>query len=82
MRAAERLRGLDRRAEDYGNRFRAEFDTRPPVWLRYAWLLGFFGLLTFPLSMVTSAGVSMAVVLIVLAAYVAVALRWRAKHRV
>lgn len=86
MRAAERLRGLDRRAETYGKRFQGQYDTEPPVWLRYAWLLVLLGPLMLPLSIIAGQEgkplLPLVVLLVVLVAYCAAAFRWRAKHRV
>jgi hypothetical protein len=82
MSPAERLRRLDRRAEAFGKRFQREYDAPPPPWLKHAWVLVLLGPLTFPLSIVFGAGTSLAVTAVILVTYVAVALRWTAKHRV
>jgi hypothetical protein len=78
MSAMERLRGLDRRAE---TRFQRKYDTEPPVWLKYSWLLALLGPMTLPLSIATSPVVSVVVLSVVLFAYSVVAFRWSAKHR-
>lgn len=77
----ERLRGLDRRAETYGQRFHREYDTEPPVWLKYGWLLTLLGPISLPLSIAASPVVSMVLVTVVLVAYAVVAFRWSANHR-
>lgn len=81
MGIAERLRGLERRAEAYGKRFERRYDTEPPMWLKHAWLLIFLGPLTLPLTIATSPLVSVVVLSVVLVPFCVAAFRWRVKHR-
>jgi hypothetical protein len=81
MTATERLRNLDRRAATYGQRFQRQYDAKPPLWLRHAWLLVLLGPLMLPLTMLTSPAVAAAVLAALLAGSCAVAFTWMSKHR-
>ncbi len=82
MDAAERLRSLDRRAAAFGKRFQRQYDTEPPVWLKYSSVP--FILLTslgIPLSSAFSPLLAMSVLATVLVVYALVVFTWMMKHR-
>jgi hypothetical protein len=77
-----RLRQLDRRAEAWGSRFQRDYDVDPPWWVKYGgFVFIFFGPASIPVSLATSPGFTMVLLVLLLALYAVAVAGWIARHR-
>lgn len=83
MKAMERMRALDRRAEAFGQRFHREYDKPMPAALKYGYY-AFVTLtaMTIPLTFATSLLVTFAVLAVTLVVYMTAVGIWVRRHRV
>ena len=83
MRMVERMRGLDRRAETFGQRFQRKHDQQPPAAFKYGYFfILFLSVASILLTVATSRVVSITVLVAALAVYTAAAVVWSRRHRV
>lgn len=79
----ERMRGLDRRAEAFGQRFHKDYNKPMPAALKYGYYAFMaLTLMTIPLTIATSLLVTLTVLAVPLVVYMTAVGIWVGRHRV